>query len=34
MAEKRGIQGNKVVGKPYSLDGVYVDEIAEYSHDQ
>ena len=33
MAEMRGILGNKVVGKPYSMDGVYVNEIAEYCHD-
>ena len=33
MAEKRGIEGNKVVGKPYSMDGVYANEIAPYIHD-
>jgi len=33
MAENRGIQGNKVVGKPYSVDGVYVDELQDYMHD-
>lgn len=33
MAEKRGRQGNKVVGKPYSMDGVYTDEFREYIHD-
>lgn len=33
MAEKRGIQGNKVVGKPYTMDGVYDSEISPYVHD-
>ena len=32
MAEKRGLQGNKVVGEPYSMDGVYANEIADYVH--
>ena len=27
MAEKRGLNGNVTVGVPYTMDGVYVDEI-------
>ena len=30
MAEKRGLNGNKEVGKPYSMDGVYSNEISQY----
>lgn len=32
MAEKRGINGTREVGKPYSIDGVYVDDIRGYVH--
>lgn len=34
MADKRGIKGTCVVGKPYTMDGVYVNEISSYIHDQ
>lgn len=27
---KRGLNGTRVVGKPYTMDGVYVDDIQEY----
>ena len=33
MADNRGIQGNKVVGKPYTMDGVYANEIQPYVYD-
>lgn len=33
MAETRGIYGNKEVGKPYSMDGVYADEVRDYVYD-
>ena len=33
MAEKRGINGTKEVGMPYSMDGVYDNEIRPYVHD-
>ena len=33
MAENRGIGGSRVVGKPYSMDGVYVDDIQPFVHD-
>lgn len=32
MAEKRGQSGNKEVGRPYTMDGVYVDEIQDFVH--
>jgi hypothetical protein len=32
MAEKRGQNRNKEVGRPYTMDGVYVDEIQDYVH--
>lgn len=30
MAEKRGKRNNREVGKPYSMDGVYTNEIRDY----
>ena len=33
MAEKRGIRGTREVGKPYSMDSVYVDDIRSDVHD-
>lgn len=30
MLEKRGLRGNVTVGVPYTMDGVYVDEIQDY----
>lgn len=33
MAEKRGINGTKEVGIPYTMDGVYANEIGPYVHD-
>ena len=30
MADLRGKNGTRVVGKPYSMDGVYVDDIQDY----
>ena len=30
MAERRGKRNNREVGKPYSMDGVYTNEIRDY----
>jgi len=32
MAEKRGLSGTRVVGKPYTMDGVWTDDIRDYVH--
>ena len=32
MAEKRGLRGTRVVGKPYTMDGVFADDIRDYIH--
>ena len=32
MVEKRGQNRNKEVGRPYTMDGVYVDEIQDFVH--
>ena len=32
MAEKRGLRGTRVVGKPYTMDGVFADDIRYYLH--
>ena len=33
MAELRGQNGTIEVGKPYTMDGVYVNEIQDFVHD-
>ena len=32
MAEKRGLRNTRVVGKPYTMDGVCPDDIRDYVH--
>lgn len=32
MAEMRGKNGTRVVGKPYTMDGVFADDIRDYIH--
>ena len=32
MAELRGRNGTRVVGKPYTMDGVFTDDIRGYVH--
>jgi len=32
MAELRGLNNTREVGKPYTMDGVYVDDIQNYVH--
>ena len=32
MADLRGKNGTRVVGKPYTIDGVWTDDIRDYVH--
>ena len=32
MAEKRGLRNTRIVGRPYTMDGVFADDIRDYVH--